>query len=234
MKPTFDTSAVLSLLSEMIKAEFVTHYAYRVYAETLRDLSHDSIADHFEEHSDDEMDHAEFLVRRMTVIGGAGANVPAADAPPADTDPERIIKHMIDLELKGIENWKKLRGFVGDDPMYVTIEEYMAKEQEHYDDLMQLLPAEVDEVPDADVPVVDVPISDAFLLPSIATRVAESLGRTSKIVEKGGEFCVKSENNPDWSGGCYPSREKANKRLEQVEMFKHMKGKKRKRKKSKK
>lgn len=36
------------------------------------------------------------------------------------------------------------------------------------------------------------------------------------------EYCVKSEKNPDWSGGCYKSKEKANNRLKQVEMFKHM------------
>ncbi len=41
--------------------------------------------------------------------------------------------------------------------------------------------------------------------------------------EKGKGYCVKSEKNPDWSGGCYPSHGKAEKRLEQVEKFKHMK-----------
>lgn len=39
------------------------------------------------------------------------------------------------------------------------------------------------------------------------------------------EWCVKSEKNPDWSGGCYESKGKAENRLNQVEMFKHMKAK---------
>jgi hypothetical protein len=43
--------------------------------------------------------------------------------------------------------------------------------------------------------------------------------------EKGKGHCVKSEKNPDWSGGCYPTKGEAKKRLQQVEMFKHMKGK---------
>lgn len=36
-------------------------------------------------------------------------------------------------------------------------------------------------------------------------------------------YCVKSEHNPDWSGGCYPTMGEAKKRLEQVEAIKHVK-----------
>jgi len=36
-------------------------------------------------------------------------------------------------------------------------------------------------------------------------------------------WCVRSESNPKWSGGCYPSRAQAEERLKQVEMFKHLK-----------
>ena len=41
--------------------------------------------------------------------------------------------------------------------------------------------------------------------------------------EKGKGYCVKSPKNKDWNGGCYPSKGEAEKRLNQVEMFKHMK-----------
>ena len=37
------------------------------------------------------------------------------------------------------------------------------------------------------------------------------------------EWCVKSESNPEWSGGCYKSEGKAKERLNQVEFFKHKK-----------
>ena len=36
------------------------------------------------------------------------------------------------------------------------------------------------------------------------------------------EWCVVSPKNEDWSGGCYGSPGAAHKRLDQVEMFKHM------------
>ena len=46
-----------------------------------------------------------------------------------------------------------------------------------------------------------------------------------------GEYGVSSPNNPDWSGGCYPTKEEAEERLKQVEMFKSMGQKNRKKKK---
>lgn len=36
------------------------------------------------------------------------------------------------------------------------------------------------------------------------------------------KYKVRSENNPKWSGGTYDSRVKAEKRLQQIEMFKSM------------
>ena len=58
----------------------------------------------------------------------------------------------------------------------------------------------------------------------IAENSTAQQEQISKIVKSPGkdEWCVKSEKNPDWSGGCYPSKEKARSRLNQVEMFKHM------------
>ncbi|MFZ4795847.1 MAG: hypothetical protein ACOYMA_00040 [Bacteroidia bacterium] len=37
------------------------------------------------------------------------------------------------------------------------------------------------------------------------------------------KYVVKSEKNPDWKGGTYSSKSAAEKRLAEVEMFKHIK-----------
>lgn len=78
-------------------------------------------------------------------------------------------------------------------------------------------------------------VASAFRLAEIALRVAgldpddsdddsdERVSYVKKVPGKG--YCVKSKGNPDWSGGCYPTKAEAEKRLNQVEMFKHMKGK---------
>jgi hypothetical protein len=64
-------------------------------------------------------------------------------------------------------------------------------------------------------------IASAFSLASIALRVAE-LEQTAIVVKEDGKWCVKSEKNPDWNGGCYKTKAEAEARLKQVEMFKHM------------
>ena len=57
---------------------------------------------------------------------------------------------------------------------------------------------------------------------NLAERVAERSIQAVIRKEKG-EYCVRSLNNPDWCGGCYPTEEKAKERLRQVEFFKHKK-----------
>jgi hypothetical protein len=60
----------------------------------------------------------------------------------------------------------------------------------------------------------------------IATRIVarcERLIAKNAFIEKTPEgYCVRSETNPDWSGGCYPTRAAAEERLRQVEMFSHL------------
>lgn len=50
------------------------------------------------------------------------------------------------------------------------------------------------------------------------------LAYIKKIQEDGKtKYEVKSESNPDWSGGKYDTKEEAEDRLRQVEFFKHNK-----------
>lgn len=53
-----------------------------------------------------------------------------------------------------------------------------------------------------------------------------TFGDLGIVVKEGGEYCVRSEHNPRWSGGCYPTRGQATRRLSQVEYFKKIKGEK--------
>jgi len=67
-----------------------------------------------------------------------------------------------------------------------------------------------DEELDANLPEVEVE-SDANVVEGV-------------IRKEGDKWCVRSPDNPDWNGGCYKSKEKAQKRLRQVEFFKHKGG----------
>ena len=54
--------------------------------------------------------------------------------------------------------------------------------------------------------------------------VARYLEEKEAVIRKEkGEYCVDSPDNPDWSGGCFPTKEEARRRIEQVEYFKHNK-----------
>lgn len=43
----------------------------------------------------------------------------------------------------------------------------------------------------------------------------------SYIKKENGKYCVRSEDNPDWNGGCYDTKEEAEERLREVEYFKN-------------
>jgi hypothetical protein len=61
---------------------------------------------------------------------------------------------------------------------------------------------------------------------NMISKVAEiSKEAYVKAIKQKGKtkYQVKSKKNPDWSGGIYSSRAEAEKRLAEVEMFKHMK-----------
>lgn len=130
---------VLKLMTEMVENELKTMFAYKAYAASLRDLSHFGISKEFEEHADNELEHADFLLRRMTVLGGP-IELSDIPAPPATTDANAILETMIRMEQEGIEKWRALHQMLGDNPTKYKVEEFLARELEHLDELWQLRP----------------------------------------------------------------------------------------------
>lgn len=135
---------VLQLLPQMIQNEFKTMYAYKAYAQSLRDLTHFALAEQFEEHAEDELEHADFLMRRLAVLGGP-TELPEIPAPPAATEATEILHTLIRMEQEGISAWRIFHSMLGENPSKYKVEEYIAKEQEHLDDLWQMLPHEVQQ-----------------------------------------------------------------------------------------
>lgn len=52
----------------------------------------------------------------------------------------------------------------------------------------------------------------------IAKRIA--FNQTGYIKKEKNKYCVRSESNPKWNGGCYDTKAEAAKRLGEVEHFK--------------
>lgn len=138
---TLPVEQVIALMGEMVENEMKTMYAYKVYANSLRDLSHHTIAEEFESHAEQELEHADFLLRRMAVLGGP-VQVPDIPAPPASSDPIDIITTMMRMEQEGVARWQTLHAATGENPTKYTIEGFLTVEQEHLDELWQMLPQE--------------------------------------------------------------------------------------------
>lgn len=133
---------VLSVMRELVENEFKTMVAYHVYANTLRDLSHNSIAEEFEDHAENEVEHADFLLRRMAVLGGP-VQLSEIPPPPASANPADIVNTMIRYEQEGIAKWKVLHALLGENPTKYEVENFLTRELHHLDELWQLLPHEV-------------------------------------------------------------------------------------------
>ena len=130
----------LGLYAAVAQAEFKSIFAYTVYSETLRGLERNSLAEEFQDHADEELEHVEWVLRRMATLGGPP---PLQDVPmpPPASDPIEVVQNLIQIEQEGIAAWQALHAVLGDDPARFTVEEYLAVEQERLDDMLRLLPA---------------------------------------------------------------------------------------------
>ena len=207
---TSGVDEVLAFMAEMVQNELKTQYAYLVYSQSLRDLSHFSIAEELEEHAANETEHAEFLLRRMSVLGG-DIEVPDIPAPPPASDPITIIKTLIQMEQEGIANWQQLRKMVGEDnPTRFKIEEYLSTEQEHLDELWQLLPhtetASAAGTPAAPVdPQAPPPAAEPAIVGGSATAGGDPALTGQKMAAAARRMAKAANGLPDAAAGKLPA-----------------------------
>lgn len=141
----------VELIAQMVSNEFKTQTYYVYYANMLRGLSHEGIAEEFMEHAENELEHANYLLRRMGVLSPGGISIPPYPPPKPLSDANEIIKEMIVVEQIGLSLWKQLHSIMGDNPMKFTIEQFLQREEEHQDELWQLVePGAIPEAPTAE------------------------------------------------------------------------------------
>ncbi len=131
----------LMAVVQLISHELKTHLAYIFYAQMLRDLSREGLAEVFEEHAKAEIADASYLLRRAGVMSPNPISLPPTPGPVPVSDPGEILKIMIAAEQQAIVLGQMLHNMLGDDPMAYTIEQMLGDEQAHLDKLMQFVPA---------------------------------------------------------------------------------------------
>lgn len=142
-----DRTRVIELLNEALATEIVCWLRYKRHAAMAAGLASESVKNEFEEHALEEQDHADKIAARIVQLGGEPDYSPEgmlARSHSEYTTPDDLIEMLrSDLveERVAIESYAEMIRFVGDDDPTTRrlLEEILAKEEEHAEDLASLV-----------------------------------------------------------------------------------------------
>jgi len=144
-----DRDVVLKLLNDSLATEIVCVLRYRRHYFMARGIHSQSVAQEFLEHSNDEQAHADEIAERIVQLGGAPDFAPAglvgrSHAEYVEGDSlTSMIKEDLVAERIAIDTYREIIQYLGErDPTSRRMMEgILAKEEEHADDLADLLVA---------------------------------------------------------------------------------------------
>lgn len=137
---------VVLKMGEVATAKIRLAMTYRVYSETLRDPSNTALGKHFQDHCKDELGMADYLNRRASVLLGP-VHLGEISTPPPATDLTTILHTLIRAEQESIAELRELHTLMGENPMKYELEQFMALDQHHMDDLYQHIPYQAQTTP---------------------------------------------------------------------------------------
>lgn len=142
-----DREKVISVLNEVLATEIVCTLRYRSHYFMAQGIHSQSVANEFLEHANDEQLHADQVAKRITELNG----VPNFDPFDLRTRShaeykqvfslEEMIREDLVAERIAIATYSEIVRWLGDDDPTSRrmMEEILAKEEEHADDLAKLL-----------------------------------------------------------------------------------------------
>jgi bacterioferritin len=142
-----DRSVVLKLLNEALATEIICTLRYKRHYFMAKGIHAEGVASEFLEHANEEQQHADQIAARITQLGGAPDFSPDslttrshAEYVEGDTL-EEMIKEDLVAERIAIDSYREIVAFLAEkDPTTRRLmEEILAKEEEHADDLANLL-----------------------------------------------------------------------------------------------
>jgi len=144
---TADRSVVLRLLNEALATEIICVLRYKRHYFMAQGIHAEGVAAEFLEHANDEQQHADQIAARITQLGGAPDFSPEglttrshAEYVEGDTL-EEMIKEDLIAERIAIDSYREMIAYLAeaDSTSRRMLEEILAKEEEHADDLANLL-----------------------------------------------------------------------------------------------
>ena len=142
-----DRAVVLKLLNEALATEIICTLRYKRHYYMAKGIHAESVASEFLQHAQEEQQHADQLAERITQLGGAPDFSPEglttrSHAEYVEGDSlEDMIKEDLIAERIAIDSYREMVNYLGQDDSTSRrlLEEILAKEEEHADDLASLL-----------------------------------------------------------------------------------------------
>lgn len=146
-----DPQEVIAVLNEVVATEIVCWMRYTRHAISATGINRAQVAGEFTEHAESERDHAMRAAERISQLGGEPDFDPATIAARAhttyetfaDEDLEGMLRDNLAAERIVIATYQEIIRWLGnDDPTTRRlVEDILADEEEHADDIIDLLGA---------------------------------------------------------------------------------------------
>lgn len=144
-----DVGTAIKLLNNALATELVCMLRYRFHHATAQGIDSEAVRAEFLVHSEEEQGHADRLAERISQLGGKPDMSPTSLAKRSATEYVEgvnlidMIKEDLVAERIGIETYRGMIRYFGDnDPTTRRLlEEILAKEEEHANDMLDLLVA---------------------------------------------------------------------------------------------
>ena len=142
-----DRETVIKVLNEALATELVCVLRYKRHYYTATGIHAQAVAEEFLEHASEEQEHADMIAERITQLDGTPDFNPATLASRSHSEYvegaslAEMIREDLVAERIAIESYNEIIRYLGDnDPTSRRVmEEILAKEEEHAEDLRNLI-----------------------------------------------------------------------------------------------
>ncbi len=142
-----DRDQAIGILNEALATELVCVARYKFHYFMATGIHSQAVKSEFKEHADEEQEHADWLAERIKQLGGKPQLNPATLTASAHSEYKEgssladMIREDLVAERIAIETYREIIQYFGDkDPTSRTLlERILAKEEEHADDMADLL-----------------------------------------------------------------------------------------------
>ena len=142
-----DRTKVIDVLNEVLATEIVCTLRYKNHYFMAQGIHSQAVADEFLEHAGEEQMHADLVAKRITELGGVPHMDPAGIGQRSHAEYkecktlEDMIKEDLVAERIAVATYSEIIRWLGSDDVTSRriMEELLAREEEHADDLSKLL-----------------------------------------------------------------------------------------------